>query len=161
MGFGIDASQVLGGTQLAGVKVNPRGGAEGGNAALGFGLTGGLSAGRALATGVNALVHTAPDGQGRIDTPAFRTAWLAVTDTELALVAMVPGVARMKLREVIARTPRELVSHAEVGDELLPSITIGFADNTWWRLETPRPGKRHAEKLVELLVGADAVPARG
>ena len=152
MGFGIDASTVLGGTQLAGVKVNPRGGAEGGNTALGVGLAG-PTAGRRLADVANTLVHKAPDGLGPIETPDFRTAWLAVTDSELALVRLVSGVARMKLRDVIARTPRERVRTAELGDELIPSITISFSDDTHWRLETPRPGRKHAQQVVELLVG--------
>ena len=150
MAFGIDASQVLGATQLAGVKVNPRGGVEGGNRAAGVAL-GGMNAGPRLADAAQTLVHGTPDGLGLMETPDFRTAWLAVTDSELALVRLVPGIARMKLREVIARTPRKRVTAAELGDELMPSITIGFSDNTRWRLETPRPGKEHARKVVELL----------
>ena len=153
MGFGIDASKVLGATQLAGVKVNPRGGAEGGNVAAGVAF-GGMYAGPGLAELANKLVHGNPDGLGAAQTPDFRTAWLCVTDSELALVTLVAGVARMKLKDVIARTPRERVTSAAVGDELLPSITIAFSDNTHWRLETPRPGKRHAEQLVALLDGA-------
>jgi hypothetical protein len=67
-----------------------------------------------------------------------------VTDLELALIELVPGLVRMKLRNVVARVARERVATAEVGAELIPSITIGFTDGTHWRLETPRPGKQHA-----------------
>jgi hypothetical protein len=53
---------------------------------------------------------------------------------ELALVELKAGMVRMKLGEVVVRVPRNSVASAEVGDELMPSVTIGFVDGTQWRL---------------------------
>jgi hypothetical protein len=134
----LDASQVLGSRQLAGVKVNPRGMAKR--------VAGGV-AGRLPAR----IVYGQSD-RATSATPSFgRLGYLAVTDDELALITLKSGLVTVKIDEVVVRIPRSDVASAELGSGVVTPITIGFADGGSWQLEVPPPNKKHAQAVVHAL----------
>jgi hypothetical protein len=126
----LDASQLLGSQQLAGVKVSPKGftkSVAAGSAGVGVG---GLVGGAISATaGMKAERRQA---QMASETPKFgRAAYLAVTGDELALIKLKSGLVSFKLDEVIERVPRSEVASAELG----------------------RVVKKHARAVVQVLGG--------
>ena len=147
----LDASQVLGSPQLAGVKVSPRGLAK--STALG---SAGLGVGGILGGAISA---TAGAKAGRrqaemaSETPKFgRVAYLAVTAEEVALIKLT-GLATFKLDQVIERVPRSDVASAELGRSIAPSLTITFGNRGSWQLEVARIAKKDAEAVVRALGG--------
>jgi hypothetical protein len=147
----LDASQILGSPQLAGVKVNSRGAARSkvaGSAGIGVG---GILGGAISATaGTRAERRQA---QVASETPNFgRVAYLAVTEYELALIKL-KGLVTFTLDEVITRIPRSDVASAELGGGLAASLTIKLSNGDSWQLEVPRPSKKHAQAVVHALGG--------
>jgi hypothetical protein len=148
----LDASQVLGSPQLAGVKVNPRGAAKskaagpagaavGGIVGAVYGATAGMRAER-------------QQMQVAAETPEFgRVAYLAVTQDELALIKLKSSLVTFTLDEVIVRIPRSDVASAELGRGIASSLTITFGNGDSWQLEVPRPSKKHAQAVVHALGG--------
>jgi hypothetical protein len=154
-----DASEILGATQLAGVKVNPFGfgkktAGKFGGAGAGGGVGGAVSAAITNATGMKAEKE-AKQASADSQTPQFNiVAWLAVTDRELALIALKrQGSVGLHLDEVIERIPRSDVASAELGRGMLfaPPLTVGFTSGNSWRLEVPITSKKHAKELVRTL----------
>ena len=144
----LDASQILGSPQLAGVKVNPRGAAKSRIAGSAGAGVGGIVGG-ALGASADKIAGRQP--QGASETPKFgRVAYLAVSEDELALIKL-KGLVTFALDEVIARVPRSDVASAELGSGIAPSLTITFADRDSWRLEVPRPSKKDAQAVVHAL----------
>jgi hypothetical protein len=134
----LDASQVLGSPQIAGVKVNPSGMAK----RVGVAIAGTLPA---------RIVH-GPSGQTTSNAPKFgRLAYLAVTADELALVKLKSGLVTLKLEEVLARVPRSEVASAELGSGLAPPLAITFGSGESWQLEIPPPNRKHAQAVVDTL----------
>ena len=155
----IDASEVLGSAQLAGVKVNPVGfgkrtAGRFGGAGAGAGVGGAISAGLTTAIGMKAEKQ-AQQAAAQSRTPDFgRLAWLAVTEHDLALVELKQdGMVGLRLESVIERVPRTDLASAELGRAGLfsPPLTLGFADGNTWRLEVPLPSKKHAKEVVATL----------
>jgi hypothetical protein len=135
-----DASTLLGSPQLAGVKVNPRGMSK---------RVAGNIAGRLPARVVYGSV-----GSTTSESPNFgRLAYLAVTDSELALIKLKSGLVTSKLDEVIARIPRSDVSTVELGSGWVTPLTITFSNGDTWQLEVPPPNKKHAQAVVHALDG--------
>jgi hypothetical protein len=92
-----DASQIIGSPQRAGVTVLARG----------------ASKRQASATGgsLPATIALGKTGETASDAPDFgRMAYLAVTDSELALVNVKSGRWTMKLDDLIVRVPRTNVA---------------------------------------------------
>jgi hypothetical protein len=145
-----DASSALRAPQLAGTWVNNKGTAKRLVASV---------AGRELAGAVGSVAAggiAARSAAGVADTPDFgRDAYLAISDTELALVKAKQGVMKLRLTdEVHARAARTDVVHAELGGgKLACPLTITFTDGSRWELDVPRGGKSAAEKVVSLLGG--------
>ena len=150
----IDASELLGAPQIAGVKVMARGATMGrafnqGGAAVG-GLIG--AAGGALASGKAAKKGAA----GRAETPDFKgQALLALTDADVALIKLKQGAVSAKPTEVIARAPRDQVTEATIANGLVPKLSISFADGSAWTMDVPRVVKKQGDtnRIVELLTG--------
>lgn len=147
----LDASQVLGSPQLAGVKVSPRGFTKrtaAGSAGIGVGgILGGAISATAGATAGRRQAQMASE------TPNFgRVAYLAVTEDELALIKLT-GLATFKLDQVIERVPRSDVASAELGRSIAPSLTITFGNRGSWQLEVARVAKKDAEAVVHALGG--------
>lgn len=151
----LDASQLLGSPQRAGVNVTPKG--FGKRVAAG-------SAGMYVGGAVGAVISAArqqkagkEQAQAAADseTPSFgRFALLAVTDDELALVKLKSGLARMKIDEVLARVPRREVSEVELGNGVSTvPLTISFQNADVWQLEVSRLLKKQAEEVARVLGG--------
>jgi hypothetical protein len=150
----IDASELLGAPQIAGVKVMARGATMGRALNQGGVSAGGLigAAGGALAGGKAAKGGAA----ARADTPEFKgQALLVLTDTEVALVKLKQGAISAKPTEVIARAPRDQVSDATVSSGLVPKLSISFSDGSAWSMDVPRVVKKQGDtnRIVELLSG--------
>jgi hypothetical protein len=145
-----DASGALRAPQLAGTWVNNKGTAKRLVASV---------AGRELAGAVGSVAADSIAGHssgGVADTPDFgRDAYLAISETEIALVKTKQGLMKLKITDdVHARAARIEVTHAELGSgKLACPLTITFADGSRWELDVPRGGKSAAEKLVSLLGG--------
>jgi hypothetical protein len=150
----LDASQVLGSPQLAGVKVNPRGaGRSRGASSVGVGV-GGLVGGAISAGASMKADKRKVEFAAESETPKFgRLAYLAVTEGELALVELKSGMVTVHLGEVITRVPRSEVASAELGGGVSPALTITFGGHGDWQLEVPRPSKKHAQEVVDTLGG--------
>jgi hypothetical protein len=148
----IDASELLGAPQIAGVKVMARGAMMGRAINQGGASVGGLigAAGGALAGGKAAKSGTA----ARADTPAFKgQALLAVTESEIALVKLKATAISAKPTEVIARAPRDQVTEATLDNGLVPKLSISFSDGSAWSMDVPRVVKKQGDtnRIVELL----------
>jgi hypothetical protein len=146
----LDASQLLGSPQVAGVKVSPKGftmSVATGNAGAGVG---GL-----LGAVVSATASTKADRrQAKMasETPGFgRAAYLAVTQEELALIKLKSGLATFKLDEVLERVPRGDVASAEIREGITPSLTITFSNGGIWRFEVGRVSKNDARAVISAL----------
>ena len=137
----IDASGMLGSRQLAGVKVNRRGYAWN----LARNQSGNLAAD---------IVLGGQPHPGRAETPPFRLAYLAVTDSELALLKLRSrNVVMLRAAEVITRVPRSQLQTAELGPGYVAPLTITFANGDTWQLEIPPPSKSYARAVVRTLGG--------
>src|SRR6185437_8926529 len=147
----IDASELLGAPQIAGVKVMARG-ATMSRAWNQGGAAGGLigAAGGALASGKASKKGSA----ARADTPEFKgQALLVLTDDEVALVKLKQGAVSAKPTEVIARAPRDQVAEANLANGLVPKLSITFTDGSTWSMDVPRVVKKQGDtnRIVELL----------
>ena len=148
----IDASELLGAPQIAGVKVMARGATMGRAFNQGGVAAGGLigAAGGALAGGKAAKSGAASRG----DTPGFKgQALLALTDDEVALVKLKQGAISAKPSEVIARAPRDQITDATLANGLVPKLSISFSDSSAWSMDVPRVVKKQGDtnRIVELL----------
>jgi len=106
----LDASHLPGSPQLAGVKVNPRGRAR----RVGGGVAGAVVG--PVAGGIGARIAVGrPDAATASQTPAFgNLAYLAVTDSELALIKLKSGVVHVHLDVEVARIVASLDATNEV-----------------------------------------------
>jgi hypothetical protein len=87
-------------------------------------------------------------------TPEFgRDAYLAVSETEVALVRAKQGMIKLRLtNEVHARAPIVDVVSAEMGSgKLACALTIAFADGGRWEFDVPRAGRRSALEVTRVL----------
>ena len=133
-----NASHIIGSPELAGVTVLPSG----------------ISKRQASATGggLPARIALGPTGETASDAPDFgRMAYLAVTDSELALVKVKTGRLTTKLDEMIVRIPCSDVASAELGSGVICPLTITFDNGDVWRLEVSRLNKKHAQAVVHAL----------
>ncbi|HET7015127.1 MAG TPA: hypothetical protein VFI65_14515 [Streptosporangiaceae bacterium] len=84
-------------------------------------------------------------------TPQFgRSAYLAVTDTEVAVLKVKRG-APGGLGEVIARAPKTEVTSAKLGGFMRASLTITFNDGGRWEFEQSQLIRSALAKVVRSL----------
>ncbi len=139
----IDTSQLLGAKQLTGAVVMPRG----------WAWTAGVSQRVGVVGPAIGYAATKLSKENTSQTPQFRrSAYLAVTDRELALLTLRPS-APGRLGEVLARVPRSEVASAKVGPGVLrTNLTIGFTDGGRWEFEVS-PLIRHTVVRVVRALG--------
>jgi hypothetical protein len=150
-----DASEILGSPQQAGVKVNPRGMAKKGAAPF-VGMYAGVVGAAISATAVGRANKQRASFEQESETPRFgRLAYLAVTKDEIALVELkLKGQVGLELKDVIARVSRSEFKSAEVGGAVnifSPPLTINFKGGDSWQLEVPRPSRKQAQAVVDVL----------
>lgn len=146
--MGNDASSALGAQEIAGTLVNPKGLTKKMTAKVAGSVVGGAVGNFAAERAVG------PSYAGAPDVPDFgRVGYLAVTDTEIALVKTKTGAFKMKLTdEVLARAPRSEIAAVEWdGGLLLSHLKITFANDIVWELDVPKAAKKTAEEVVRAL----------
>jgi hypothetical protein len=169
--MGIDASEMLGSQQLAGVRVNPWGAMRRIEAHTSSAAGGLLVSGRTVVaagdkiSGRKGVESRERWAQLAAATPPFGlVGFLALTASELALLTTKlrsPGIVG-KPEAVVARVPRGDVVSAELGGGwphlayyILSSapLTITFKDGSAWQMEVSRFLRRHGRALVHALSG--------
>jgi hypothetical protein len=145
-----DASGALGSPQIAGTWVNRKGTAKKLVSTVAGGELGGAvgSFAAARAAGSSSAV--------RGETPEFgRDAYLAVGDSDVALVRVKQGLMKLKVTdEVVARAARSAVTQAELGGgKLACPLTLTFGDGGRWEFDVPRGGRWAAQRVVASLGG--------
>jgi hypothetical protein len=144
----LNASDILGSSEVAGCKVNPRGTNKGtiAKAGVGEGL-GGVAAGMVASKKREAEVAEAATSE----TPSFNViAWLALTADELALVD-IDAKRTLKLSSVLARVPRSEVTSVVLGKApplISKPLTVTLANGDRWVLEVPALGKGGVKDIV-------------
>jgi hypothetical protein len=142
-----DASQALGAQQLAGAVVMPKGHAWQ-HLRVHAGLAGAVAA-EAIAAGARKHAQASPS-----QTPAFpRSAFLAVTDREVALLRLGSGgIKNGRPSEVLARLPRSEVAMARVSAGLArTNLTISFKDGSTWEFEVSPLIRRTVVRVAHAL----------
>ena len=89
--------------------------------------------------------------------PTFgRVAYLAASETEVALIKTKSGALKMKVTdEVLARAPRAELETAELKDgKLISHMRMQFTNGTVWEFDVPKIGKKNAKELVFALGGS-------
>ena len=151
----LDASEILGSQQLAGVKVNPRGMGKAVGARYG-GMYGGL-AGAAVGAARSMKANEEKIAfREESETPTFgRLAYFVVTPEEVALVELKSKIVTVYLDQVIARVRRGEVASIELdgGGAGSCPLTVTFTSGDAWELEVPKPSKKYAKRVVEQLGG--------
>jgi len=145
-----DASEALGAPELAGTLVNPKGLTKKMTASVAAREVGGMAGSMAQSAAMGDAYEGAPD------VPNFgRVGYVAVTETEIALVKTNTGAFKMKVSdEVLARVPREQIKSAELDQgRLLSHLSISFAGGKTWEFDVPKMSKRTAQQLVRVLGG--------
>jgi hypothetical protein len=155
----LDASEILGAQQIAGVKVNPRGMGKkvaapftGMYGAVGAGAVGGLIGGAVSAGATGKAIREKEAAARASETPQFgRLAYLVVTPDEVALVHLKSKVVTVAPDAVIARAPRSEVTGIELdkGGLYSPPLTVTFRDGNTWALEVPKPSVKSAKAVIE------------
>jgi hypothetical protein len=155
----LDVESAIGATELAGTKVNKRGfGASlGGSAAVSGGgplvdaisstVLQGVFRKKARGQKAKAAVSSAPD--------FGRLGYLAVTAEDIVLIKLDATGLKVRLGEVLARVPRGEIAAADFESSAMyaSGVTITFASGDQWLLEAPRPTRKAAQELVQLLNG--------
>jgi hypothetical protein len=140
-----EGTAALGAPVIAGTMVNPRG--FGKKASVG--AIGGV-VGAVAATAVGSRSSKASD------VPAFgRVAYLAASETEVALIKTKSGALKMKVTdEVLTRAPRAELETVELKDgKLISHMRMQFANGTVWEFDVPKIGKKNAKEFVFALGG--------
>jgi hypothetical protein len=140
-----DGTAALGAPEIAGTMVNPRGFTK----KMSVGAVGGV-------VGALAATAVASRSSKASDVPAFgRVAYLAASETEVALIKMKSGALKMKVTgEALARVPRAELETAELKDgKLIAHMRLQFANGTVWEFDVPKIGKKNAKQLVLVLGG--------
>jgi hypothetical protein len=151
----LDASEMLGSAQLAGVKVNPRGMSKRVSSNMG-----GMNAGAAGAA-VDAVRGGKAAGEMQAaatgsETPKFaRLAFLALTADELALIEVKSKIVTVYLADVVARVSRgevESISLDGGGLNSMP-LAVTLKNGGSWALEVVKTSKKHAEQVISAFTG--------
>lgn len=142
----VDASDVLGSQQVAGLWIQPRNSAKQMVGRVAGSVVGGM-AGSVAGSAATGEFKGAPEG-----TPNFgKVAFLALSGDELALIGVQKGIhLRPKLADdAVARVSKTAVAGAELGDGKLASpLTISFTNGVTWDFEIPRARRAAGETFV-------------
>jgi hypothetical protein len=165
----IDASDLLGAPQIAGVEVSPVGFFRASEARAAHSTTRAFVPGTIRPTigerlGIKrAAEERRRDAAASKSTPNYGNwGYLAVTDTELALTTTEPGKGGVgrRLGQLITTVPRSTVAQVELaGDWRHPTfyilssapLRLTFTDGTAWAFEVKRFSRGRAKRLVRTL----------
>jgi gas vesicle protein len=145
-----DASRALGAQEIAGTFVNPKGLTKKMTASAA-----GSEIGGAIGS-VAANLLADRSSAGAAEMPSFgRVGYLAVTDSDLALVKTKTGAFKMKISdEILARVSRtELASVVLDQGKLLSHLKIAFTNGITWQFDVPKQAKKTAQVVTVALGG--------
>jgi hypothetical protein len=119
-----------------------------------------VAAGRVVAGAVGAVAATmaargAGMGTGAPEMPKFgRVAYLAVSETDLALVKTKFGWKMTPTEEALAVVPRTEIVSADLDEgKMISHLKIVFSNDVIWQLDVPRTDKKTAQAVVRALDG--------
>jgi hypothetical protein len=83
-------------------------------------------------------------------TPAFKgSAYVAVTEGEIALIQLKSGLVSRKLDRVLVPRARAEIASAQLAEaKAVGPLTIAFTDNSAWEFDVPRPAPPSAVLLT-------------
>jgi hypothetical protein len=145
-----DASQALGGAEIAGTVVSPKGLTK----TMTMRTAGGQVAGIAGEVAAGAMAGKAR--KATPDMPSFgRMGYLAASETELVLTKTSQmGWKPHPIGDALVRVPRSNVESASLQQgKLLSQLRLSFADEVTWEFEVPRAHRKAAQQLVNALGG--------
>jgi len=140
-------ANALGAPELAGTLVNPKGYAKKAVARVAgrevAGFVGSVAAG--LAVGDR--------GKGVPDLPDFgRVGYVAVSETDVAVLKTKMGWKMTPTEEVLARAPRSELASVEFDEgKMVSHLTLQFANGRLWHFDVPRSDKKTAKAVVAAL----------
>jgi hypothetical protein len=146
-----DASAALGGNEVAGTCVSPRGLTK----KMTLRTAGGQVAG--MAGDLAASAVSGKTSKGAPDMPSFgRMGYLAASETDLALTKTSQlGFKPHPIGDALVLVPRsEVESAALEKGKLLSQLTLSFANGVTWEFEIPRAHRNSAQQLVTALGGS-------
>jgi hypothetical protein len=133
--------------------VIPRGYAKSKSANFSGMYAGVIGAGISAAKGMQADKQKAQFA-AESETPKFgRLAYLVATADEMALIEVKSKLVTVYLGEVITRGSRSEVASVELAGGGMNSdpLTVTFKSGERWELEVPKPSKKGAKELVEVI----------
>jgi hypothetical protein len=153
--MGYHATEILGAKQVAGATVMPKGAIMRSVAGpTGVNLVGGVAGAVLSSTAGEVAKRKNKTADTDSDTPVLgRTAFLSVTDSELALIGIKMGILSNKLSDVIARVPRSDIRSVEFQSSVMSKLTVSFTNDTTWDFEVSKTNGK-AAKGIAVLLGA-------
>ena len=149
--MGKDASAALGGAEVAGTVVSPRGLTKKMTMRTAGGQVGGMAGDLAASAIAGKTKSGAPD------MPSFgRAGYLAASETEVALTKTSQlGWKPHPIGDALVRVPRsEVESVALEQGKLLSQLRLSFANGVAWEFEVPRAHRKTAAHFVTTLGGS-------
>ena len=143
-----DASNALGAPEIAGTLVNPKGLMKKSVARV---------AGREVAGLVGSVAAgLAARDAGVPDVPDFgRVGYVAVSETDVAVVKTKYGWKMRPGEEVLARASRSELASAELDEgKMVSHLRLHFINGKLWEFDIPRTDKKTARAVVAALGGA-------
>jgi hypothetical protein len=146
-----NASDILGAPQIAGARVLPKGFiVKHATGPAGVGLAGGVTGAVVSATASDIAARKRREDLATSTTPVIgRSAFLAATADELALIGINQKSLTGKLSDVIVRFPRSDVASVDYNGGIVSKLTISFADESRWEFEIAKGGGKAAKGLAE------------
>lgn len=146
-----DASAALGGAEIAGTVVSPRGLTK----KMTMRTAGGQIAG--MAGDLAASTISGKTKSGAPDLPSFgRMGYLAASENELALTKTSQlGWKPHPIGDALIRVPRSEVESAALQQgKLLSQLKLSFVNGGTWEFEVPRAHRKTAQQFVTTLGGS-------
>jgi hypothetical protein len=137
----------LGAPEIAGTLVNPKGYAKKSVARVAgrevAGLVGSVAAGLAVGDA----------GQGAPGLPDFgRVGYVAVSETDVALLKTKTGWKMTPTEEVLARALRSELASVEFDEgKMVSHLKLNFANGQIWHFDVPRSDRKTAKMVVAAL----------
>jgi hypothetical protein len=140
-----EVEKALGAPEVAGTLVNPKGLMK---------KTVASTAGREVAGLVGSLAAGAATRErGAPDLPSFgRVGYVAVSDTEVAVLKTRTGWKMHPTEEVLARAPRSELTSVELDEgRMVSHLRLRFNNDKLWEFDIPRSDKKAAKSVVAAL----------
>jgi hypothetical protein len=146
-------SNALGAPEIAGTLVNPKGYAK---------KTVARAAGREVAGFVGSVAAGLAAGDpGATDLPDFgRVGYVAVSETDVAVLKTKTGWKMTPTEEVVVRASRSELASVELDEgRMVSHLSLTFANGHVWHFDVPRSDKKTAKAVVAALESSISGPS--